>query len=48
MQGDRLEPVVSLDNVMSYITDVGLHYRELTKRQLKVGKNEIEEHEAEK
>ena len=30
--GQHSEPVVSLDNIFSYINDVSKHYRELTKR----------------
>ncbi len=42
------EPVVSLESIMSYISDVDKHYNELTVTQRKVRKDEIDEREAEK
>jgi hypothetical protein len=48
MQGVRSEPVVSLDNILSYITDLNKHQREISKRQNEVADNKIEEYEAEK
>jgi hypothetical protein len=48
MQGAKSEPVVSLDNILSYITDLNKHYREITKRQCELGENQIEEREAER
>ena len=48
MQATRPEPVVSLDNILSYITDLNKHQREITKRQYEIGENQIEEREAEK
>ena len=48
MQGVKSEPVVSLDNILSYINDLNKHHREITKRQYEVGENQIEEREAER
>ena len=48
MQGVQSEPVVSFDNILSYITDLTKHYREITKRQAEVGENLIKERDAEK
>jgi hypothetical protein len=48
MQGVRSEPVVSLDNILSYINDLNKHQREISKRQNEVADNKIEEYEAEK
>ena len=42
------EPVVSLDNIISYINDVDKHHNELFAIQKKVRKDEIDEREAEK
>jgi hypothetical protein len=42
------EPVVSLESIMDYISDVEKHHNELTATQKKVRKDEIDEREAEK
>ncbi len=48
MQGAKSEPVISLDNILSYITDLNKHHREITKRQYEIGENLIQEREAER
>jgi hypothetical protein len=48
MQGSQMEPVVSIENIMNYITEVEKHFNELTVIQRKVGLDEIDHHEAER